>query len=102
MSPLLTPETRFYFENFLGDNVHLDDHAQTLSVGQLQRLCFIRGMLLSPAVLLLDEPTSSLDQQSAAIVIDHIETLCKTSRLARYLPEPILYWQFAIRTWSWS
>jgi putative ABC transport system ATP-binding protein len=66
-------------KKFLLDDVRLGDHAQTLSVGQLQRLCFIRGMLLSPSVLLLDEPTSSLDQQSAAIVIDHIKTVCKTS-----------------------
>jgi len=64
---------------FLLDDIHLDDHVQTLSVGQLQRLCFIRGLLLSPAVLLLDEPTSSLDQQSAAVVRDHIEKLCNTS-----------------------
>lgn len=66
---------------FLLDDVRLNDHAQTLSVGQLQRLCFIRGMLLSPSVLLLDEPTSSLDQKSAAIVMCHIETLCKTACL---------------------
>jgi putative ABC transport system ATP-binding protein len=65
-------------KRFLLDDVRLGDHAQTLSVGQLQRLCFIRGMLLSPSVLLLDEPTSSLDSKSAAIVIDHIETMCKT------------------------
>ena len=68
-------------KKFLLDDVRLDDHAQTLSVGQLQRLCFIRGMLLSPSVLLLDEPTSSLDSKSAAIVTDHINMLCKTSGL---------------------
>ena len=68
-------------KKFLLDDVRLGDHAQTLSVGQVQRLCFIRGMLLSPSVLLLDEPTSSLDQQSAAMVIGHIETVCKTSGL---------------------
>jgi len=66
-------------KEFLLDDVRLDDHTQTLSMGQLQRLCFIRGLLLSPAVLLLDEPTSSLDRQSAAIVRDHIEKLCKES-----------------------
>jgi UDP-glucose/iron transport system ATP-binding protein len=65
---------------FLLDDVGLDDHAQTLSVGQLQRLCFIRGSLLFPEVLLLDEPTSSLDPKSATIVMDHIETLCKQTR----------------------
>jgi len=66
---------------FLLDAIRLDDAVQTLSLGQLQRLCFIRGMLLSPDVLLLDEPTSSLDQKSAAIVTDQIETLCRESRL---------------------
>ena len=66
---------------FLLDDVSLDDHAQTLSVGQLQRLCFIRGSLLSPEVLLLDEPTSALDPKSAAVVTNHIETLCEESRL---------------------
>lgn len=32
--------------DFLLTSVSLDDNAQTLSVGQLQRLCFIRGLLL--------------------------------------------------------
>lgn len=68
-------------KRFLLDDVRLDDHVQTLSVGQLQRLCFIRGMLLSPSMLLLDEPTSSLDPKSATIVTDHIKTMCKTSGL---------------------
>jgi len=68
-------------KDFLLNDVRLDDHTQTLSLGQLQRLCFIRGLLLSPSVLLLDEPTSSLDRQSAAIVRGHIEKLCKASGL---------------------
>ena len=68
-------------KTFLLDDIHLDDHAQTLSTGQLQRLSFIRGLLLSPAVLLLDEPTSSLDPQSAGIVRSHIEKLGVTSGL---------------------
>jgi len=37
--------------------------------------------LLSPEVLLLDEPTSALDPKSAAVVTNHIETLCEESRL---------------------
>lgn len=48
----------------------LEDNAQTLSVGQQQRLCFIRGLLLSPEILLLDEPASALDEESARVV-DH-------------------------------
>ena len=58
----------------LGD-VALNDHAQTLSVGQLQRICLIRGLLLDPDVLLLDEPTSALDNDSASAVTVLLEQL---------------------------
>jgi len=38
------------------------------STGEKQRLAFIRGVLDDPPVLLLDEPTSSLDDRSARLV----------------------------------
>ena len=61
--------------DFLLHDVGLGDNALTLSLGQLQRLCFIRGSLLSPDVLLLDEPTSALDRESGGVLESMVERL---------------------------
>jgi putative ABC transport system ATP-binding protein len=62
---------------FLLKGVTLDSRADTLSVGQSQRVCLIRGLLLDPAVVLMDEPTASLDARSAGVV------LAKAAELSR-------------------
>ncbi len=66
----------------------LGEGSAELSAGQLRRLALVRCLLRRPLVMLLDEPTAHLDEESARLVTEAIARRAATRVVATHRPFP--------------
>ncbi|WP_297042847.1 ABC transporter ATP-binding protein [Thermoflavifilum sp.] len=60
-----------------GYHYRVMERGTTLSLGQRQLIAFIRAILFDPAILVLDEATSSVDTESEILIQRAIDTLIR-------------------------
>ena len=60
----------------------LNHYPKQLSIGERQRVSFIRSIAHQPTVLLADEPTAALDPKNAEVLFDIIVRLVRENHLS--------------------
>jgi putative ABC transport system ATP-binding protein len=66
----------------LGLGERLGHRAETLSMGERQRVMIARALSTEPRLLLADEPTGSLDSQRSREVLELLRELCRERQVA--------------------
>jgi putative ABC transport system ATP-binding protein len=66
----------------LGLGQRLGHRAETLSMGERQRVMIARALSTEPSLLLADEPTGSLDSQRSRDVLELLRELCRERNVA--------------------
>jgi putative ABC transport system ATP-binding protein len=69
----------------LGLGKRLKQHAETLSMGERQRVMIARALSTGPRLLLADEPTGSLDTKRGREVLELLQGLCRERGVAAVL-----------------
>ncbi len=71
------------YENLktFGLSDYLDRYPHELSIGQRQRAVFFKTLCHAPRVVLIDEPTSSLDPEHGQMLFSNIVTVCSSQNM---------------------
>jgi ABC-type bacteriocin/lantibiotic exporter with double-glycine peptidase domain len=64
-------------KEIIDKNIIINEAASNLSVGEKQRLALIRELIRKPKLLILDEVTSSIDQNSIDVIVNYLKVLKK-------------------------
>ena len=58
-----------------GYHTHIGERGARLSGGERQRICVARAFLKNAPILILDEPTASIDSRTEAMILDALDQL---------------------------
>jgi ATP-binding cassette, subfamily B, bacterial len=73
-----------------GYETEIGDDGVRLSAGQRQRIALARALLGSPPLLMLDEPTSHLDPETADLVLDNLAAIEPRPTLLLITHDPLV------------
>ena len=73
-----------------GIDTYLGDRANEVSGGQAQRIAIARAMLKDADIILLDEPTSSLDKETTTEVLEALDRLMEGKTVVHVTHHPDL------------